>query len=140
MKVIKKSLERKTLLWLLLALFWSVLIGIACLMDGNTIPKTTLLQLPNKDKIAHFVFYFVFSILWFRFFVDLKSSKNKIRLAILIFLVASVLGMTMEVMQYLFTTTRSAEWADVIANSSGSLAGLVTSLLYDAKNKKEKLS
>lgn len=140
MKAIKKSLERRTLLWLLLALVWSVLIGIACLMDGSTMPKTTLLQLPNKDKIAHFVFYFVFSMLWFRFFINLRSPKNKIRLAIFLFLVASVLGMTIEAMQYLFTTTRSAEWADVIANCSGSLTGLVLSLLYDAKNKKEKLS
>lgn len=119
-----------------IALLWSVLIGIVCLADGNSIPQTSLFKIPQKDKIAHFTFYFVFSILWFRYFRITKPKLKKLNLVVIIFAVASVMGMSIELMQYYFTSTRSAEWLDVLANCSGSLLGLLLSVALDRANRK----
>lgn len=116
-------MERKTLLWLAVA--WSILIGIACLLEGSSIPQVPMIAIPFKDKIAHFVFYFVFSFLWFFYLDRSKKGRSDIKNAILVFIVASLMGGTVEILQLKFTTSRSAEWTDMIANCSGSFISLV---------------
>lgn len=129
-------MERNTLFWF--ALVWSCIIGIACLLDGSSIPQTSTLNIPHKDKIAHFTFYFVFSILWFFYLDKLKDKKSRIVKALYVFVIASIMGGVVEVLQLKFTTSRSAEWMDVVANSSGSLIGLLLCLLItQIKNDKK---
>ncbi len=85
--------------------------------------------IPNKDKIAHFVFYFVFSSLWFFYLIKLNDGKGRIKKALIVFMIACFMGGLVEVLQFLVTVSRSAEWTDVIANCSGSLIGLLLCLL-----------
>ena len=85
--------------------------------------------IPYKDKIAHFVFYFVFSSLWFFYLNKLKNGWGRFRKALIVFFIACFMGGLVEILQLEFTVTRSAEWADVLANCSGSLISLLLCLL-----------
>lgn len=72
--------------------------------------------------MVHFVFYFVFIILWFRF---KKTAHYSTRTSWHIFFAAVGYGVLMEIGQSAFTTTRTADIYDVIANSLGALMGLI---------------
>jgi VanZ family protein len=83
-------------------------------------------KLANEDKIAHLFFYFVLTILLIQFFkkeisIDL-IHKNGLTLGIIL---AFTYGTIIEFLQWAFTTTRSAEWNDVLANSLGILIAVV---------------
>ena len=123
--------------YFILAALWTGFILYACLAEASTIPKTSFFNIPNKDKIAHFTFYFVFSILWF-LFANKKNTdkKSHIRTGIVIFTIATFLGGGVELSQYFFTNSRSAEWADAIANALGSAIGILFGLLITTHKKK----
>lgn len=123
--------------YFILAVLWTGFILYACLAEAAAIPKTPFLTIPNKDKIAHFTFYFVFSLLWLLFVNKKNSDKRaKIRTGIVIFTIATFLGGGVELGQYFFTNSRSAEWADCIANSLGSAIGILFGLLITTHKKK----
>ena len=105
---------------LLFALLWTVLITILSLITVGDIGGS--ITLPNKDKMVHFVFYFVFVLLWFHV---KKSPHNYKKISVVVFLIAIGYGILMELFQSVFTTTRTADIFDVLANSSGALAGLL---------------
>ncbi len=121
----------------LLGILWTGFIFYACLLEGSSIPNPSFLKIPNKDKVAHFSFYFIFSVLWFIFFDKKYSSKQiKIKQGLAIFTVATFIGGVVEVFQYYFTNTRSAEWADFIANALGSATGLLIIITTTRQRKK----
>lgn len=82
---------------------------------GATVP------IPYKDKVVHFLFYFIFVFLWYH------ATKYSI---IKIFLIAVTYGILMEILQS-FTKTRSCDYTDAIANTLGAIC----SVLF-IKNKK----
>jgi len=102
-----------------LAISWTVLITFLSLVTigsfGSNIP------IPNKDKIIHVVLYFGFVVLWILY--KNKSNYTK-KTGIAILFIAIGYGILMEVLQY-FTATRSPDFYDVLANSSGALLGLL---------------
>lgn len=102
-----------------MALAWTVLITVLSLISLNNQQPSAI---PYKDKMVHFVFYFVFILLWFRF---KKSESHNKKTGLLIFVIAVGYGVLMEICQSAFTTTRSADIYDVIANSLGALSGLI---------------
>lgn len=72
-----------------------------------------------KDKVVHFCFYFIFTISWYLFFKRLKKlNKGNVRLNV--FLFAAGYGAFIELCQWLFTTGRTADIVDIIANTGGS--------------------
>lgn len=97
-------------------------------MDSNDVPKASFINIPHKDKIAHFTFYCVFSIIWFYYLEKRGSILSLFKRVICIFTVATLMGGAIELMQYKFTSTRGAEWADFIANCLGSSVGLLICL------------
>lgn len=106
---------------LYLAILWTVVVTVLSLVsiENNTIGSS----IPYKDKIAHFVFYFVFMLTWGLYFLSFRWNTSKVLWSV--FLFAIVFGILMEVCQELFTTTRKAEVADAIANTIGSTIGLL---------------
>lgn len=114
-----------------LALIWSLLIGIACLITFNADIGG---KLPYKDKFVHFVFYFLFTILWFRTIDEILPRQALLKKLRNVFLLSFVYGVGIEICQGLFTKTRSADIFDVIANSIGGLTAVL--LLYYYKNRK----
>ena len=100
------------------AFFWTLLVTVLSLISslsgfGNNI------HIANKDKIVHFIFYFVMVILWMYYF----SKAEVTNIGLKIVLGAILYGIVMEICQAVFTTYRSADIVDVIANSSGAISG-----------------
>lgn len=120
MKIIK-HLSGRNFFWL--AIIWTVLITIASLVSFNSIPKVKIV---GSDKMIHFLFYLVFVILW-------GLAKKQIyfnrKYDFLIVVVAIIYGIIIEVLQSVLTSTRQADFYDVLANAIGAIFGLVILLI-----------
>lgn len=127
--IIKRLLEHKKI-WFGLATSWTVLVFVLCLAKMNDLPS---LGVKGMDKYVHFTFHFVFTMLWA---IVVKSrlkkvSNKKIRNIILISL---IMGITIEILQEYFTTTRKADILDVIANLTGAIsAGILIGFFENKK-------
>ena len=76
------------------------------------------LPIPYTDKFVHSVFYIVAALLWCNSF-QFKSKFIKV------FIICFSYGVLMEILQLYIFTSRSAEVADVVANSVGAIIGLI---------------
>jgi VanZ family protein len=101
---------------ILILWFGSILIASVMPVSG---PKTNL----PADKIVHFVFYGMTSILLFRHFIKKASLNRAFYTSVAL---ASMYGAAMEVVQY-FLPYRSFSLGDMVANMLGAFAGC---LLY----------
>lgn len=117
---------------ILIALFWTISIAYFSLKT-ITIKQTTFLHF---DKIVHFVFYFVFVILWK--WVQISNTKNSSLKLKHLFIIAILFGVFIEFLQHFFTKNRYAEITDVIANTIGAAFGYFL-LHIVLKNKIEKI-
>lgn len=124
MKIIK-HLSGRNFFWL--AIIWTVLITIASLVSFNSIPKVKIV---GSDKMIHFLFYLVFVILW-------GLAKKQIyfnrKYDFLIVVIAIIYGIIIEVLQSVLTSTRQADFYDVLANAIGAIFGLVILLIMKSK-------
>lgn len=117
--------------YLFIAFLWTVLITVLSLISLGNIEEKININVPNKDKYVHFTFYFVFVVLWL---LQIKQKPVKIKTQILILLSAIGYGVFMEICQG-FTQTRTPDVMDVLANSTGAIAGLyVSQVLNRTKN------
>ena len=105
---------------LFLAVSWTLIIVFLSTTElDNTVGSSIKIQ--HKDKYAHFVFYFLFVVLWYNYFKIKESLKNK---EIIMVVTAILFGIAMEVYQTTYTTTRHGDILDVIVNSIGAILGL----------------
>lgn len=111
-----------------IALFWTIAITVSCLMSAETVNKVSWFNIPYRDKVVHFGFYFVFTLLWYKYFRALNKARFSARIQV--FLFAVIWGLLIECVQGLFTAERSAELLDAIANISGSAIAVVLLWLY----------
>lgn len=116
MKITQLLSERK---FVLFAVFWTILITTLSLITIEKAPSFVL-QLPFKDKVVHFLFYFVFVVLWS---FALKQRTSNFRIKILI--AAFFYGIIIEVLQYAVTENRTADFYDVLANSLGAFFAFI---------------
>lgn len=115
------------------AVVWTIFITYFCLTSPSQIPNASWLHVPHKDKVVHFIFYFVFTLLWslYLWSGNIFSSKKAI---VITFLIAVIFGIFIEICQGLFTTNRSADVMDALANTAGS-ATAVLALWFLQKRK-----
>lgn len=118
---------------MVLALFWTVLVTIACLVSVSDVPNVDL-GVENADKIVHFTFYAVFSILWFFYLKLYVTNHTKLYLSVFAFSVS--FGIMIEICQSIFTETRQADAVDAVANTLGAFFGLLLVKLYTNRFKK----
>jgi VanZ family protein len=114
-------------LFKILAFFWTLLIFYLCLDDSPSVPK---INFQYKDKVVHFIFYFVFVYFW------TKSLKNKSfnYISIILFL-AVIIGVAIEFLQENLTLHRTFDWYDILANSIGAMASFIyVKKFYAIKN------
>lgn len=92
-------------------------------------------DIPHGDKLVHFVFYFTAVVLGIFFLQEQGKSGMKLTKAlVLMFFITTVYGIIIEVFQYSFTTNREGDFFDAMANSLGSLLGVLTSnFLFSSK-------
>ncbi|SHL36845.1 VanZ like family protein [Flavobacterium flevense] len=114
-----------------IALLWTGIILYMCLVRMSELPAITI---PYVDKFVHAFFYFVFSALWFyalRFYFKKQSQAKLLKI---VFLMAFLFGIAIELFQNYLTTYRSGDPLDVFANTSGSLLAVLT-IAFLEKNK-----
>ncbi|MCD0468014.1 VanZ family protein [Flavobacterium sp. ENC] len=116
-----------------LLLCWAILcsgiITYFCLTDSSNIPAVVF---PNIDKIVHFCFHFGFTISWILFFKkELKGKEADDFKAYLVAFIFSVFfGITIEILQSVFTTTRAADVTDILANTIGGTTAIFTAIAF----------
>ena len=123
MKHTQRLLERKNL-FLYFALSWTLLITYLSLSDPRILPK---FQIQNVDKGVHFVFHFIFTVLWYLYLRH--SQKGALKTLSNTFLLSIFYGIVIEICQGTLTTTRSADAMDLIANSIGALSAVFAIVL-----------
>lgn len=104
-------------------LFIAGIIFYGSLTSSNTLNKVTIFHIHNMDKIIHFLLYFTLSISLQSSLVRNSLLSNKYTVLITIIFVISY-GLLMEVFQYYFTSDRSAELLDAVANFFGCIVGI----------------
>jgi VanZ family protein len=116
-------------LLLLWAIICSGIIAYFCLTDSSNIPSVNF---PSIDKIVHFCFHFGFTISWILFFKkELKGRTTDDSKAYLISFIFSVFfGITIEILQGVFTKTRAADVADILGNAIGATAAVFTAIAF----------
>lgn len=126
MKIITKVLAIVYTLFVVYASLGKYIMGI--------VPK----NIKGGDKIAHFGAYFMFVILWSissRFNSQEKETKKTFLKYIAVG--GLLLGLLMEICQYLFTSYREMDWLDMVANSIGVLLGYLISATFILALKKQ---
>jgi len=91
-------------------------------------------QIPHLDKIVHFIFYFVGAVLGLLSLGSHTKNPPAINKVVLMVLFVILFGIIIEVFQKAFTTMRSGDVLDALANTIGALIGvLVVKLLFSSK-------
>jgi VanZ family protein len=115
--------------FLVAAMLWTGIILFFCLENPNKIPQV---EIPLKDKTVHFVFHFLFTYLWFMYFKEKFTTAKIKKITSIIWLISLLFGIAIEFAQQYFTTTRTADITDVLANSLGAtIAFFLIIKLYD---------
>lgn len=118
-------------LFLYAALFWTGVILFFCLVNSNKLKQVTV---PNFDKVVHVFFHFVFTALWFLFFKKKLEGENSSRPLIVSIVLSFVFGIIIELLQQFFTTSRSGDILDVLANLFGAVLAVVSIVLLNKWN------
>ncbi|TDQ32271.1 VanZ like protein [Zeaxanthinibacter enoshimensis] len=101
---------------------WMVMITLLSFFSFSGVDDE--ISFPYMDKLVHFVFYSVAAITLGFALRERSSGKMRLSNALLIsFLFSLVFGIIIEVLQSTYTSWRSGELADVIANTIGALTG-----------------
>ena len=124
----------------LLFISWVLFITLLSLFSfsGMELDKGKI-EIPFADKITHFVFYLIFSILACLFFRE--RSKGKIHMGRAIgysALIAIIYGIFIEILQHTVTVDRMAEFGDILANTIGTIAGVGLIWWYFSKERQLK--
>ncbi|HMB63224.1 MAG TPA: VanZ family protein [Eudoraea sp.] len=93
------------------------------------------MDIPHLDKAVHFTFYFLAALLGCFFLREQTRGGIPIKRAMVIMTISVVLyGIVIEVIQSVFTTERSGDFYDVLANSFGAFTGAaILKFLFSAK-------
>ena len=89
-------------------------------------PSIENVGFPHLDKVVHFTFYFMATILGCLFARERTSGRIKMaKAAIIFFAVNIVYGTIIEIVQLSPTIERDGNVYDAIANTTGALLGVV---------------
>ncbi|MEX0968377.1 MAG: VanZ family protein [Bacteroidia bacterium] len=124
--------------WLIPAILWGGFITIMSGVPGGTIKVKNFWDLITFDKFGHVAFYAVFSYL-LAVGIYKQHTFKAIRYhgRIYVLCISVLFGILQEIFQLLQNDGRSAEFADVIANTAGALAGVAIFNLIFGKVLKE---
>ena len=121
--IIKHLSEHKTF-WLVSAIGWTIFVAFLCLVNNNDLPSIGM-KISGIDKVIHFLFHFIFTLLWSIYYFS-KDKMLTPKRVIIIVIASLIFGVMIEWMQASFTLTRQADILDVISNTGGAIsAGLI---------------
>jgi VanZ family protein len=110
-----------------LTVFWTGFVAYLCLVSSDKLPEVNVFKF---DKLGHFTFHFVLTILWFLFWKTTYKTENKFAL-LKAFLFSFFFGVVIEICQGAFTESRQSDIHDVFANSVGALTAVLFLYLID---------
>ena len=112
------------------SIVWSIVILLACTLPAKRVSKVSLFDIGHMDKVFHFLMYFIFSIiLYFDLYKYRNALKNKYFIYLFIFLIPLVWGSIIELVQFYALLNREGSIADIIANVSGIITGILFILI-----------
>ncbi|NRT11716.1 VanZ family protein [Flavobacterium sp. 14A] len=117
----------RKLFFLVSAVAWSAVILFLCLTKSSNIPS---IDIPNLDKAVHAFFHFVFTSLWVLFFRTQVRNKNIYKPLFFSFVLSVFFGVFIEIAQQMFTTTRSPDMFDILANITGAALASFSILIF----------
>ena len=119
---------KKHAIWFVPAIM--VAIGIFALSTFLALP-IQVEGVSHLDKWEHTFAYFVLSFSFL--FAYAKSGRLSKKVTLLVVLLSSVYGLTLEFAQFQFFTYRYFEWADAVANVLGAVLGFLIFLTVKGK-------
>jgi VanZ family protein len=115
-----------------LALGWTVLIAILCLVKFGSLPTV---RVTGADKYVHFTLHFVFTLLW-GYYVRIKHKTTQLKPVVKVYILSILYGILIEISQETLTATRHADIFDVMANTTGATTALFFFVLLAKIQKK----
>lgn len=113
------------------AFIWASLIFIAISLPGSYIPKTGLNKIQHFDKLVHFGLFLVLGFLLSYGFFSQPQLKMQIWYYAAISLFIGIFyGAITEIMQFLFFTLRHGNFYDFLANSFGTIFGILLFVIF----------
>ncbi|MBW3469915.1 VanZ family protein [Arthrospiribacter ruber] len=109
------------------AIIWLIIVIIALLTPGNNLPKAP--SFPHADKLVHFGIFSILTFLWCRvgtINADYQINWRKLLTNLLVFTI--IFPILVEYLQK-YIPNRSFEYADIVANLLGGLAGFVAFII-----------
>jgi len=109
--------------------FWKpVIIGLiilyGSLSTGDKLPGVHFFDFKHFDKLAHLTLYMVFTISLYHPILT-QTNWTKYTKIFGTLLITIIYGLIMESSQYMFTDDRTPELLDTLANTLGSIIGIV---------------
>ena len=101
---------------------WGVMVTLLSLIPGKTLPDFWWSSLYGIDKIAHWGFYAVWSVLWTFVIAGTSDGQKKPVYVVILLILYSLL---LEFLQSVLFWGRYFEWFDLLANTLGALSGFV---------------
>nr|WP_236025370.1 VanZ family protein [Flavobacterium geliluteum] len=95
--------------------------------DSSNIPAVNI---PSIDKIVHFCFHFGFTISWILFFKKELKGADDAKAFLVSFIFSVLFGITIEIMQGVYTTTRASDVTDVLANTLGAMCAIFVAIIF----------
>lgn len=108
------------------SIVWTAIVILATTLPSNSIPKSSLLEIPHFDKIVHFGLFFVLAMFIISEQNTLRLQGGLTRKAIILALSFTIAyGLIIEFLQYFLLPTRSGSLFDFLANTLGSIVAVV---------------
>ena len=77
------------------------------------------------DKIGHFIIHALLSLIWLCYFFIKKRESFSLKLIVAIVIACITYGIVIEIYQQMFIASRQADLFDVLANSIGTIVGMM---------------
>lgn len=122
--------------WRWLALGWTLVISVLCLVSFNTLPEVPV---SGADKWVHAAFHFVFVLLWAAYWRSRQDGGDLGKVLLKSLFWSLFFGVTIEVCQKIFTESRQADLGDVLANLSGAILACIGIWLFRSHFVKPKM-
>jgi len=102
------------------SILWVTFIFLVCLLPTSGSSKTLLFRIPHIDKVIHLLLFGVLGIaLHSDFNIYLKGRNPNRHTALGIISFIALFGLSLELIQHFFMSTRSGQLLDLLANYIG---------------------
>ena len=101
------------------AYLWAILATFLCGTNGHNIPQFSFTDLFGIDKLAHMLLFGTETFLIAIATQKLNDDKNSFLIILPAFLIGTIFGILIEILQATIFTNRSFDYLDMLANTIG---------------------